>query len=327
MKIFVTGAAGFIGYHLSKELLKNNFSIIGIDNLNNYYSPDYKKERIRNLRKNKNFKFYKLDLKNKKKLLEIFKIHKPEVIYHLASQPGIMYSFKNPNTYLKNNIQVTDNLIEYSKKFNVKKFYFTSSSSVYGLKKKFPIKEKASLKPINLYAKTKKKCEEKLLKEFGNTSIDLKIFRPFTVYGEFARPDMIFLTYFLKAKNKSNFYLFNNGNYIRDFTYVGDVVAILKKFLFKEKIKNKIFNICSSNPIKVKQIISLIQKYSSIDTNLINKPYRKGEMIKTYGDNRLIKKTIKFRRFTSIESGIKKTIKWYSNFKNKKLLFFNKVKY
>ena len=156
MKIFVTGAAGFIGYHLSKELLKNKFSIIGIDNLNNYYSPDYKKERIRNLRKNKNFKFYKLDLKKIKKLLEIFKIHKPEVIYHLASQPGIMYSFKNPNTYLKNNIQVTDNLIEYSKKFNVKKFYFTSSSSVYGLKKKFPIKEKASLKPINLYAKTKK---------------------------------------------------------------------------------------------------------------------------------------------------------------------------
>ena len=200
MKIFITGAAGFIGYHLTKELLNLKYSIIGIDNLNNYYSPKYKLDRVKNLKKNKKFKFLKIDLKNKKKLSLIFKKYKPEIIYHLASQPGIMYSFKNPKTYIENNIKVTENLISKSKKFNVKKFFFSFFSSVYGLKKKFPIKENVSLKPINLYAKTKLKCEKILIKEFKNQDIDLKIFRPFTVYGDFARPDMIFLTFLKKRE-------------------------------------------------------------------------------------------------------------------------------
>ena len=123
MKIFITGAAGFIGSHLTKELLNLKYSIIGIDNLNNYYSPKYKLDRVKNLKKNKKFKFLKIDLKNKKKLSLIFKKYKPEIIYHLASQPGIMYSFKNPKTYIENNIKVTENLISNSKKFNVKNFF------------------------------------------------------------------------------------------------------------------------------------------------------------------------------------------------------------
>ena len=323
MNILITGVAGFIGFHLANELLKKNNNILGVDNFNNYYSPKFKKQRL-NLIKKKNFKFLKFDLRNKKKLALVFKKFKPNAVYHLASQPGIMYSFKNPNTYISNNIKVTKNLIEQSIINNIDKFYFTSSSSVYGNKKKYPINENSLLKPINTYAKTKKECEKILLKYFKNTNIDLKIFRPFTVYGPFARPDMIFITYFKKAMKQENFFLFNNGEYVRDFTYVEDVVKILSKFLKVGKIDNKIFNICSSNPIKIKNLIKIINKYNFYKPNIVFKPYRNGEMIKTYGNNRLIKKTIKFKKFTNIERGIKKTLDWYIDFKNKDLLNFDK---
>ena len=327
MKILLTGVAGFIGFHLATELLKRKYSIIGLDNLNSYYSAKYKKHRIQILKKNKNFKFKKIDLKNKKKLSLLFKKNKPDCVFHLASQPGIMYSFKNPSTYISNNILATKNLILASINYNIKKFYFTSSSSVYGNKKKFPIKENSKLKPINLYAKTKKQCEMMLIKYFKKTNIDLKIFRPFTVYGTFARPDMIFLTYLKKSLENKSFYLFNKGNYTRDFTYVGDVAIILAKFLSVGKIKNKIFNICSSKPIKIKKIIPIINKYSKQKCKIILKPYRKGEMIKTYGDNNKIRKIVNFKKFTNINDGIKKTINWYLSFKNKDILYFDKVKY
>lgn len=324
MRILITGAAGFIGYHLSKELIKKN-NVLGIDNFNNYYSPKYKKIRI-SLIKKKNFKFLKLDLRNKKKLDLVFKKFKPNIVYHLASQPGIMYSFKNPKTYVSNNIKVTKNLIEQSIINNIDKFYFTSSSSVYGNKKKYPIDENSLLRPINTYAKTKKECEKILLKNFKDTNIDLKIFRPFTVYGPYARPDMIFISYLKRAMNKENFHLFNRGEYVRDFTYVEDVVKILSKFLKVGKINNKIFNICSSNPIKIKNLVKKIDKYNLNKPNIVFKPYRNGEMKKTYGNNQLIKKIIKFKKFTNIDSGIKKTLNWYSKFKNKDLLNFDKLK-
>ena len=324
MNILITGVAGFIGYHLAKELKKKN-CVLGIDNFNNYYSPKYKKQRL-NLISKKNFKFLKLDLRNKKKLALVFKKFKPNIVYHLASQPGIMYSFKNPKTYVSNNIKVTRNLIEQSIIHNIDKFYFTSSSSVYGNKKKYPIDENSSLRPINTYAKTKKECEKILLKNFKNTNIDLKIFRPFTVYGPYARPDMIFVSYFKRAMNKENFYLFNNGEYVRDFTYVEDVAKILSKFLKVGKINHKIFNICSSNPIKIKNLVKIIDKYNLNKPKIVLKPYRNGEMKKTFGNNHLIKKIIKFKKFTNIESGIRKTVNWYSKFKNKDLLTFDKIK-
>ena len=327
MNILITGVAGFIGFHLASELLKKKYNIIGVDNLNDYYSPKYKNQRLSLLRRKKKFRFLKIDLKKKKDLDLVFKKFKPKVIYHLASQPGIMYSFKNPKTYITNNIDVTQNLIEQSLKNKVEKFYFTSSSSVYGNKKKFPITEKNSLKPINTYAKTKQQCEKILLRKFKNTDVDLKIFRPFTVYGPYARPDMIFITYLKKVMSNEIFFLYNYGNYVRDFTYVDDLVKILSKFLKVNKIKNKIFNICSSKPIKVKKLINIINKKITYKPNIILKPYRNGEMKKTYGDNKLLKKTINFKKFTTIENGITKTLDWYEKFNNKNILYFNKVKY
>lgn len=327
MKILITGSAGFIGFHLAKELLKYKHNVIGIDNFNNYYSKIYKQHRISILSSNKKFFFKRIDLKNKNAVDFLFKRLKPDIIFHLASQPGIMYSFKNPKSYLKNNIYATKNIMQMARKHHVKKFYFTSSSSVYGNQKKFPIKENQTLRPLNTYAKTKKKCEEILLDFFKKTNVDLKIFRPFTVYGTYSRPDMIFISYLKRTYSKQEFYLYNNGNYIRDFTYVDDLCRVLRRFIKVGKIKNKIINICSSKPIKIKEILPIIDLYNSKKAKVINKPIRKGEMTKTYGDNKLLNRYIKFEKFTHIENGIKKTVNWYKNFKQKNILDFKKIKY
>ncbi len=327
MNILITGSAGFIGFHLALKLLKNKYTIIGLDNLNSYYSKDFKKHRISILNKKKNFFFEKIDLKSKIAVNKLFKKYRPEVVFHLASQPGIMYSYKNPKSYFLNNVDATINLMQVAHRNHVKKFYFTSSSSVYGNKKKFPIKENQTLKPLNTYAKTKKKCEIILQKFFKNTNIDLKIFRPFTVYGTFSRPDMIFITYLKKTYKNEKFYLYNNGEYIRDFTYVDDLCEILKRFIKIGKIKNNILNICSSKPIKIKNVLPIIDKYNLKKSKVEKKPLRKGEMIKTYGNNYLLKKYVKFKKFTSIEAGVKKTVRWYINFKQKQILQFRKVKY
>ncbi len=325
MNIILTGAAGFIGYHLALELLKKKHKVLGIDNFNNYYSKSYKRSRVQKLIKNKNFIFYNLDLKKidkfKKKLIKF----KPSAIYHLASQPGIMYSFKNPESYIKNNITVTKKLINCTSYLNIKKFYFTSSSSVYGNTKKFPISENTPKKPLNLYAKTKLECEKILCKSFKKKKIDLKIFRPFTVYGPYSRPDMLFISYLNSVYQNKYYTLYNNGNYIRDFTYVVDVAKILTKFLNIPEQKRIIFNICSSKPQKIIKIIKLINKNNKKLINLKYKPIRKGEMIKTYGDNSRIKKLIKFKNFISIEKGIKNTVNWYKKFKNKDQLKFEKI--
>ncbi len=323
MKVVVTGAAGFIGYHLTKKLLKKKVKVYGIDNLNSYYSTQLKKDRLKELKKYKNFIFYKKNLNNFNSNLKLFSKISPFAIYHLASQPGIIYSYLNPNTYKNNNINATKNLIKISNIIKINKFYFTSSSSVYGIKKKYPIKESSKMKPINYYAKTKKDCEILLLQKLSK-KIDLKIFRPFTVYGPFSRPDMLFIKYLSSYKSKKPFVLYNYGNYVRDFTYVDDVVDILFDFLKIGFLKKNIFNICSSKPVNITKIVKLINKFYKKEKLVIYKKRRKGEMIKTFGDNRYLKKIIKKRKFMNIEKGIIKTINWYKDYKNKNNLLFHK---
>ena len=191
MKIVITGSAGFIGFHLSKKLLQDKKNtIIGIDSINSYYSTKVKKRRLALLNKNKNFKFIKANLIKKKKIENIFKKFKPTIVLHIAGQPGVLYSFKNPNSYKINNVNATKTICALSKKFSVKKFIFASSSSVYGDQKKFPIKESFIKKPKNYYAKTKLICEEIIKKTFLFSNTNFLIFRFFTIYGPYGRPDM-----------------------------------------------------------------------------------------------------------------------------------------
>jgi UDP-glucuronate 4-epimerase len=308
MRYLVTGAAGFIGFHLSKNLCKDKESIIlGIDSFHSYYSLKLKKLRVTLLKSNSNFSFSKIDLTNQKKLENIISEFKPDVIYHLAGQPGVIYSFKNPKSYLDNNILATKNIVTCIKKINFTKFIFASSSSVYGDQRNFPVDESYKLKPKNLYARTKQVCERII---FNN--LDKKkflIFRFFTVYGPLGRPDMFLASTIKKLSNNSPITIYNNGNHYRDFTYVADVVNILIKSIFNDiPLRYRIFNICASQPVKLLDLLRIINLKIKNKSKIVFKKKRKGEMIKTYGSNKLLKKTFKFKKFVNIKDGLNKTI-------------------
>jgi len=315
MKILVTGSAGFIGYHLVNGLTSNiKNTVIGIDSVNGYYSTKVKKLRLKILKRKKNFTFKKINLENTKKLGLLIKNFQPDTVFHIAGQPGVLYSFKNPLSYKKNNISATKNLSLICKKYKVKKFIFASSSSVYGDQKKFPIKESFKKKPKNYYAKTKLICEDIIKKRFINSDTEYMIFRFFTVFGPLGRPDMFIHKFLNSIKKNKNILLHNNGMNYRDFTYVDDLVKILIKTM-KNIPTDKILNICRSKTIKTTSLVNLINKiYGNNINKIINTGFVKGEMLKTHGSNNLLKKNFKNLKFTKIDFGLKKTIAVFKKF-------------
>tara|TARA_Y100000590_G_scaffold456147_1_gene606148 strand:- start:1430 stop:2386 length:957 start_codon:yes stop_codon:yes gene_type:complete len=311
MKILITGSAGFIGYHLSLKLLKNkNYKIIGLDSLNNYYDKKVKKKRLKILTKNKNFFFYKINLLQKKALYNLFKKNKFDVVFHIAGQPGVLYSIKNPNSYLLNNIKATKVLSKIAKDFLIKKFVFASSSSIYGDQKKFPISESFKPNPKNPYAKTKLESEKIVLKTFNRTRTKFIIFRFFTVYGPFGRPDMFIHKFLNSIKKNKKINIYNNGMNYRDFTYVNDVTKILDKYI-KKKISHKILNICRSKPILTNDLIKLLIKNYPYKKkpNIKKIEFVKGEVLKTHGSNKNLQRIFGKIIFTDIKKGIKDTVK------------------
>jgi UDP-glucuronate 4-epimerase len=309
MKIIVTGSAGFIGFHLIRNLIKNKKNkILGIDSINNYYPTIIKKLRIKLLINNKNFSFKKTNLQNKKKIDLIFRDFKPDIVFHLAGQPGVLYSFKNPDSYRLNNINATEVISDVSKKYEIKKFILASSSSVYGDQKKFPIKENVKKNPKNYYAKTKLLSEKIIKKKFINSNIKYIIFRFFSVYGSFGRPDMFIHKYLNTIKNNKKMHLHNNGLNYRDFTYVEDLCRILIRSLIT--VPNvKTLNICRSMPIQTTKLISIINRlYNNKKDPFIKTGVVKGEMLKTHGSNKLLKANFKGIKFTNIKDGLKEVI-------------------
>ncbi len=311
-KILITGAAGFIGYSLCKKLITNkNNEVIGIDNMNSYYSVKLKKARIKELNYEKNFQFFKLDLLEKSKLNDLFKRKKFNVVYNFAAQAGVRYSFENPESYINSNIIGFNNLLNLIKKFKVKKLFFASSSSVYGDVGPFPKKENSKLNTLNIYSLSKL-SNEIIAKSFSKKSNTQIIgLRFFSIYGEWGRPDMLILKYLLAAKKNKDFELFNYGNHYRDFTYIDDAIEIVTK-LSKLKIGKKfdIFNICSSKPIKITEILKIINSFK-IKTKIIKKPLHAADVFKTFGDNRKVKRIVKKVKFTNYKTGVQNTVKWY----------------
>ncbi len=311
-KILITGAAGFIGFSMCQMLLKNDkHHIIGIDNLNSYYSPKLKKKRLEILKKNKNFKFYKLDLIEKDKLKKIFVQNTFKIVYNFAAQAGVRYSYINPKSYCDSNITGFNNLLELVCSYKVKKFFFASSSSVYGDIGPFPKKENSQLHPLNIYSLSKLVNEQiaKIYSKKIKTSIIGLRF--FSIYGEWGRPDMLILKYLIASKKRKPFELFNYGNHYRDFTYIKDAVNLVLR-LDKVKLKSnfEIFNVCSSNPIKITKIIDVINK-EKIKTKIIGKPIHNADVLKTYGNNSKIVKNMKNFKFTEYRTGVGNTINWY----------------
>ena len=315
MKILVTGVCGFIGFNFANFLLKKNYKIYGIDNINNYYSVKLKNDRLTILKKNKNFTFFKADIKNHKKLKNIFNKTKFDIVIHLAAQAGVRYSIKEPRKYIENNIDGFFNVIDLCRNNNIKKIIYASSSSVYGDNKNFPLKENQVLKPKNLYASTKANNEETaeiFSRFYGLNIIGLRFF---TVYGEWGRPDMLMMKYLKSNLNKNKkFYLYNYGNHFRDFTYIQDVNNIISRLIKKEFKNHKIFNICSNKPIKITNIIKTINELTGIKCKIFKTSLQKADILKTHGDNIKIRKYLNYNKFYNIKNGIFNLVNWYKSY-------------
>jgi UDP-glucuronate 4-epimerase len=313
MKYLVTGCAGFIGFHLTLKLLKNkNFKVLGIDNINNYYSIKIKNDRLKILKKYKNFVFKKISIENKKKLnIELNKF-KPKKIYHLAAQAGVRYSFINPLLYYKSNLEGFFNVLDYCRKAKIEHLIFASTSSVYGNNNKFPLKESYETNPISFYASSKV-CNEILAKDYSiNFNIKITGVRFFTVYGPFGRPDMFIYKLFMSLKNNSFINIFNKGNHFRDFTFIDDAIKILTLLEKRKSNKYDVFNICNGKSIHLSKVIFLCQKYAKKKINFKFLKLQKGDVKKTHGSFEKTKSVIKVIQKTSIEKGIKKFHEWFN---------------
>jgi len=316
MNILITGVAGFIGYSYATYLLNKKIKVIGIDNINDYYSVKLKKDRLNNLRKFKFFKFYKFDLKNTKELDKVFVNHKFDAIYHFAAQAGVRYSVQKPRKYIESNINSFFNLIEKVREKKIKKFFFASSSSVYGNSKKFPLNEKDFLHPTNTYSLSKKFNEDLAAIYNKFYKVNSVALRFFTVYGEWGRPDMFCSKVLDAAFKREVLYINNFGNHSRDFTYIKDVNLVLYNLLNCKTINNfEILNICSNKPWNIIKLVKLVEQLSNKIT-IYKREIQQADVMKTHGDNKKIKKKKLIQHFTPLRIGIKNTLDWYKKYNN-----------
>ena len=319
MNVLITGVAGFIGFSCAKKLIQKNIKVIGIDNFDNYYSIRLKKKRIEILNRNKNFQFKKIDIRKKSELSKIKKIKFSHVL-HFAAQAGVRYSLLNPKKYYDTNVKGFINTVEILDKSNLKKFIYASSSSVYGNQKKFPVSENAKLNSKNPYGRSKisnEKISKKYSKFMKTKFIGLRLF---TVYGEWGRPDMFIIKLLNSIKKKKTFYLNNNGNHYRDFTYIEDITNAcygLIKHNFKKQ--NAIFNICAGQRVNIKELSrKIINK--NLNAKIVTIPANKADVYQTFGNNKKIVKELKIKKFININIGLKKTIQWFNKNKIYKLI-------
>ena len=319
MQILITGAAGFIGFNLSKYLLKKNIKVFGIDNINDYYSRSLKLDRIKELKKLKKFNFKKIDIRNEKKLSIFLKRKKIDVIIHLAAQAGVRYSLLNPTEFVQNNILGFYNVMNLAKINNIKKIFYASSSSVYWDSNNFPLKENQIINPKNIYSLSKKNNEE--MAEIFSKQFDIKLvgLRFFTIYGEWGRPDMFLMKYLKSSFDKTKkFYLNNFGNHTRDFTYIVDACEIIEKLLFSknDQLKHQILNICSNNPIKLLSIISELNELTTKKPKIYRRKLQEADVIKTHGSNKKVLSIIGNKKFIPIKNGLLNTLNWFKQYYN-----------
>ena len=337
MKIFITGIAGFIGYHLADFLLKNEFEVIGLDNMNDYYDPTLKYARLSHLkltskRFKKNLIFFKGNLEDKNLLSEIFSNYKPEIVINLAAQAGVRYSLENPRAYLDSNIIGFGNVIEFCKIYKTNHLIFASSSSVYGGNTKLPFSESHNVDhPISLYAATKK-ANELVAHTYSHLyGLNTTGLRFFTVYGPWGRPDMALFKFTKSILNDESIDVYNNGDMIRDFTYIEDIIKSIFLLLNKkpEHDKNynkdnpnpssswapyKIFNIGNSDPQPLMEYIKSLENSLNKKAKINFLPMQPGDVKATCANTKLLEEWIGFKPKTTIKYGIDQFIKWYKAF-------------
>ena len=331
MKIIVTGSSGFIGFHVSKKLLESGKKVHGVDSMNNYYDVNLKKARLSILKKYKNFSFSKTKIENKKNLDKAFKKFKPVVVIHLAAQAGVRYSIEKPRVYLDSNITGTYNIIEISKKLNVKHLIMASSSSVYGANKKIPFKEIDKTETqMSIYAATKK-SNESMAHAYSNIwRVPITMVRFFTVYGPWGRPDMALFKFTKGILNNKKIDIYNNGKMYRDFTYIDDIVSGIN--LLIKKVPNtkqlgrykddslspiapfRILNIGNTKKVYLLDFIKEIEKVLGKKAKRNYMPLQKGDVKQTLSNTNLLKKITRYNPKTNFKTGIRKFLDWYLNY-------------
>ena len=330
MKILVTGAAGFIGFHLCKRLLNSKYEVIGIDNLNNYYDTKLKNDRLDILNKYKNFwQFYKLDIEKKNSLEEIFELHKPKVVVNLGAQAGVRYSLDFPEKYIQSNLVGFANLLECCRIYKIEHLIYASSSSVYGGNKQLPFCESDDAShPVSLYAATKRSNELMAHSYSHLFNLPTTGLRFFTVYGPWGRPDMAYFIFTSCILKGIPIKIFNNGNMKRDFTYIDDVISGIIDVIKKPPIRNskysleeanpsrswapfKIFNIGNSSPVKLMTFIEELEKVLGKKAEKDYLPIQPGDVEETEANIEELKNWTGFSPKISLKEGISEFIKWY----------------
>jgi len=311
MRIFLTGAAGFIGFHTSTALLKEGHEVHGFDNLNDYYDPKYKIARLNVLNNYENFSFTKGDISKEQELKEAFKRFKPDHVLHLAAQAGVRYSIENPNAYIEANIIGFQNVVELVRAQKPKNFVYASSSSVYGGIKSLPFSEEMNVSsPVSLYAATKI-SNELVAKSYSHLydipSVGLRFF---TVYGTYSRPDMAMYKFAELMFKGSKIPVFNSGNMDRDFTYIDDIVKGIISSLKKPE-SAQIYNFGRGSQMNLMEMISLLEKNLNIEAKKEMLPMQPGDVPATLSDISKARKNLGYNPTVDLAEGISKFSIWF----------------
>ena len=331
-KILVTGAAGFIGFHLCRRLLDRGEVVLGLDNLNDYYEVGLKIDRIRQIEGRKNFKFLKMDIADQGSILELFSKEKPDVAVNLAAQAGVRYSLINPHAYIENNITGFLNILEGCRRHPVDHLVFASSSSVYGANTKMPFSVHDNVDhPVSLYGATKKADE--LMAHVYSTLFNVPStgLRFFTVYGPWGRPDMVLFIFTRAILEGKPIDVFNYGKMQRDFTYVDDIVEGVSRVIDKVPEPRpgwdsrrpdpatgsgpfRMYNIGNNNPVELVRLIEILEDCLGKKAEKRLLPMQAGDVVATYADVDDLMRDVDFKPSTPIEDGVKRFVDWYKSY-------------
>jgi UDP-glucuronate 4-epimerase len=314
--VLVTGSAGFIGFHLAQKLLKAGFTVVGLDNLNDYYDPKLKEARNALLKKNKDYVFYKLDLVEKTKLVDLFDKYRFDYVVHLAAQAGVRYSLTNPDAYQASNLEGMLNILECARAYPPKHLLFASSSSVYGNNR--PGKNGYSEtdrvdNPISLYAATKKSDELMAHTYCHLFGLNISGFRFFTVYGPWGRPDMAYFSFSEALFDGQPIRIFNHGKMWRDFTYIDDITSGLLKAI-KKPAGYQIYNLGNNQPVLLSRFVETLEKFGKRKFVKKYESLQPGDVLKTHANIDKAKEVLGYDPKTPIEAGLKKFMLWYKQY-------------
>ncbi len=334
-KYLITGAAGFIGFHLSKRLLEDGNLVYGIDNLNDYYDVKLKAARLASLQKHERFVFQKSDIADSDSMLRLFQSQREasfDVVINLAAQAGVRYSLINPHSYIKSNILGFTNVLECCRHYKTKHLVFASSSSVYGINQKIPFSVEDHVDhPVSLYAATKR-TNELMAHSYAHLyGLPCTGLRFFTVYGPWGRPDMAYFSFTKAIMENKPIQVFNNGELRRDFTYIDDIIECIVRLTDKiprpntrwDKVKSdpgssfapyKLYNIGNNSPVGLNEFILILETALGMKAQKDMQPMQKGDVMVTYADVDELMHDVGFKPSTTLEEGLKRFVAWYREY-------------